>query len=155
MTAEFDVDGFVIPIPRVAYRAMNFRQPLPGRTAFRYELRCPFGEFSARLDEKLEQCITALHDDYDKFGDDGDGVTIALAAAGWPAHDHVWGQPELMALIAREYLFFDILNLYAPATGDSYDFLVNTVDDVMRQGGHVVVTGQGYERGEGNGPWRR
>ncbi|MEV4704566.1 hypothetical protein [Actinoplanes sp. NPDC049316] len=155
MTAELQVEGFVIPTARVAYRAMNLGQPLPGRTAFAYDLRCPFEEFSAQLNQKLEQCLTELHDDYDKFGADDDEVTIALAAAGWPATDKVWGRPDLMSLIAREYLYFDILNLYAAAGGDAYDFLVNTVDDVRRQGDDVVVTGRGYERSEGNGPWRR
>lgn len=154
MTAQFDVEGFRIPVARVAYRAMNFRQPLPERTPFRYELRCPVDEFAARLGEKLEQCIAELHDEYDKFGDEDDDVTAALKVAGWPSAEEAWRRPDLISLITREYLYFDVLNVYAPARGDAYDFLVNTLDSVLLADDHVVIGGVGYERGEGSGPWR-
>ncbi|GID90693.1 hypothetical protein ACFQFC_36105 [Amorphoplanes digitatis] len=153
MTVHFEIEGFLIPGDRVAYRAMNFGQPVQDRTPFRYVLRLPIGEFTARLAQKLDQCVAELREDYEKFGDDDDATTVALAAAGWPSaaalhHDHT----DVMLLVMREYLYFDILNAYAPAR--DYDFLVNTVDDVVRDGDDIVVTGTGYERGEGNGPWR-
>ncbi|MEU4215418.1 hypothetical protein [Actinoplanes sp. NPDC026623] len=153
MTIHFEIAGFLLPWDRVAYRAMNFGQPVPDRTPFRYALRRPVREFTERLGPKLEQCVIELREDYEKFGDDDDATTIALAAAGWPSaaalhRDH----PEVMSLVMRQYLYFDILDAYAPAR--DYDFVINTVDDVVRDGDDIVTTGTGYERGEGNGPWR-
>nr|BFE70131.1 hypothetical protein GCM10020092_034320 [Actinoplanes digitatis] len=118
MTVHFEIEGFLIPGDRVAYRAMNFGQPVQDRTPFRYVLRLPIGEFTARLAQKLDQCVAELREDYEKFGDDDDATTVALAAAGWPSaaalhHDHT----DVMLLVMREYLYFDILNAYAPSTG--------------------------------------
>lgn len=156
MTVSFEVQGHPVAADRVAYRAMNFRQPLPGRTPFPYVLRCPLPEFVARLEQKYEQCVVELRDDYDKFGDDGDESTIALLAAGWPSTEALFrDHPEVMSLVMRQYLYFDILNSYAAARSDAYDFLINTLDDVVRAGDEIVVTGWGYERGEGRGSWRR
>jgi hypothetical protein len=156
MTGQFSVEGVLIPSELVAYRAMNFRQPIPERTPFPYTLRRPVAEIAARLGHQAQQCIGELREEFDKFGDDDDAVTVALAEAGWPSAAEVFrSRPDLMSLILREYLYFDILNLYAPARGGAYDFLVNTLDEVVRDGDEVVVTGQGYERGEGSGSWRR
>jgi hypothetical protein len=153
MTVHFEIEGLPIPGDRVAYRAMNFGQPIPDRTPFRYALRRPVGEFSERLAQKLEQCVLELREDYEKFGDDDDATTVALAAAGWPTGEALYrDHPEVLTLVLRDYLYFDILNTYAPAR--DYDFLINTVDDVVRDGDDIVTTGTGYERGEGTGPWR-
>lgn len=153
MTVHFEVEGFSIPGDRVAYRAMNFRQPIRDRTPFRYVLRRPIAEFVARLGQKYEQCVAELREDYDTFGADDDATTTALAAAGWPSTEALFrAHPDAMSLVMREYLYFDILNAYAAAR--DYEFLINTVEDVVREGDEIVVTGVGYERGEGSGPWR-
>ncbi|MEU7907366.1 hypothetical protein [Actinoplanes sp. NPDC049118] len=143
MTVQFEIEGFLIPGDRVTYRAMNFGQPVHDRTPFRYVLRRPIDEFTERLAQNLEQCLIELREDYERFGDDDDATTIALAAAGWPSaaalrRDHA----EVMSLVMRRYLYFDILDAYAPAR--DYDFVINTVENVVRDGDDIVVTGTGY-----------
>lgn len=86
---SFEIQGVLIPGDRVAYRAMNFGQPIKDRTPFPYALRRPVAEFAQRLREKYEQCVVELREDYDRFGDDEDETTIALAAAGWPTTDEI------------------------------------------------------------------
>jgi hypothetical protein len=145
--ADFAVRDIVVPGIRIAYRPMNFGQPIAGQVPIPWTMRLPVGEFCARMAQDYRRWITEMQDDLAKWGiDNEEDLDARLLRVGWPSleallRDH----PDLGAEFLKDCLRTEILDIYTGATLTDYDYLINSFDRVLPGSDDIVFAGTCYE----------
>jgi len=144
-SAHFDIEGSLVPGDRVIARPMNFGQPIAGEIPLRYILQVPVQDFCGHMEEQYRQCVTELQEDIAAYGDDDDGVDVAVMRVGWPPLETLLREhTALAAEFMKVYLAVEVLNTWALGAQQVNDYLLNSFDALAVERDAVAIAGLCY-----------